>query len=138
MALNAHPRPAKEARTYAYNRFNLAAFTIGTKSGNTINVAVQLQDANGRNIAQIVGATFYLSDNSDGHTLTATATTSALAIGTNGVLMNIDVAGKMARVITDASGRFDINVIQTASPTTYYFVVQLPDGAIVVSSAVTF
>jgi hypothetical protein len=135
---NLNPLPAKSAAARAWELFNLVTFTIGTKSVNTINVAVQLKDAQGKAIAQVAAATFYLSDSADGHTLTATATTSALAIGTNGVLLNIDVTGKMGRVISDASGRFDLNLIQSASPVTEYLVVVMPDGSISVSGAITW
>lgn len=132
------PRPAKQSAARAFNAFGLATFTIGAKQTNTINVAVQLLDAQGNKPAAPVVGDFYLSDNSDGSTLTATATTSSLAVGTNGVLLDILVAGKMGRILSKSDGTFDINVIQTASPTTYYFVMVMPDGSIVVSTAVTF
>jgi len=138
MTRNLNPLPAKNAAAKAYNTFNLVSFTIGTKTSNTINVAAQLQDARGQNIAQIAHAKVYLSDNADGSTLTATATTSSIAIGTNGVILYTPVSDKMVEVISNSSGQFDLNIIQTASPTTYYMVVVLPDGSIVVSSAITF
>ena len=81
---------------------------------------------------------FYLSDNSNGSTLTATATSSALAIGTNGVLMVINVTGKYCDVITNTSGQVDLNIIQTATPQAYYPVVLMPDGSIVVGPIVQF
>lgn len=132
------PQPAKQAAARAYNAFNLVTVTIGTKSVNTINVAIQLQDARGRGLAQVVHAKFYLASTSDGKTLSPTATTSALAIGTNGQLIAIDNTGLAAQVITDAFGRFDINIIQTAGGTNYYLVVCLPDGSIAISPVVAF
>ena len=129
------PKDAKFAAAKAFCAFNLASFTIGAEASHVINVAVQLKDALARALAQIGHLRFYLSDSSDGHTLTATATTSALAIGTNGVLQNIEVTGKVGVVMTDTSGRFDINITQTAAKT-YYLVLQMPDGSIVVSGAI--
>lgn len=131
------PMPAKMAPTYAYNKFGIVSFTVGTKVATTINVAVQLQDVRGRNVAERVGARVYLSDASTGAGITATATTTALAVGTNGSLLAILVTGKMMEVLTDASGRFDINVIQS-STASYYMVVILPDGSIAVSTVITF
>ncbi len=136
MTLN--PQPAKQAAARAYNTFNRCAFTVGTKSGNTINVAVQLQDARGQSISQIAKAKVYLSDNADGSTLTATATTSALAVATNGVLLDIPVTGKVCEVISNALGQFDLNLIQTSGGTNYYLVVVMPDGSISVSPVVGF
>jgi hypothetical protein len=138
MTQTVNPGPAKYAAAKAYNAFNLATFTIGTKSGNTINVAVQLQTARGQSVAQICQVMVYLSANADGSTLSGTATTSALAIGTNGVLLDITTTGLVCDVISNSSGQFDLNIIQTASPTTYYMVVCAPDGSIIVSGAVTF
>jgi hypothetical protein len=138
MVANLNPQPAKQAAARAYNTFNLAAMTVGAKVTNTINVAVQLQDARGQAVKQIGNCSFYLSDNADGSTLTATATSSALAIGTNGVLMVINVTGKYCDVITNASGQFDLNIIQTAGGTKYYPVVMMPDGSIIVGGAIQF
>lgn len=133
-----NPMPAKYAANKAFCAFGLATFTIGTKQTNTINVGVQLNDNHNVAIAQIAHAKVYLSDNSDGSTLTGTATSSALAIGTNGVILDTPVSGKIVDVISNAAGKFDLNVIQTASPTTYYMVIECPDGSIIVSSAITF
>jgi len=138
MAQKTSPQPAKQSAAKAYNLFNLVNFTIGAKAANTINVALQLQDARGQNIAQIAHAEFYLSANADGSTFTGTATTSALAVHTNGVLLDILVTGKMASFITNASGQVDFDIIQTASPVTYYLAVMMEDGSIIVSPAITF
>lgn len=130
------PFSAKDAAAKAWCAFNLVTFTIGTEGSNTIKVTVTLLDAQG----QAVGFAFarcYLSDNADGSTLTATATTSALAIATKGVLLDIPTTGKVCDVISNNVGVFDLNIIQTATPT-YYLVVILPDGTIVVSDAITF
>lgn len=132
-----YPRPAKQAASYAYNRVGLASFTVGAKSVNTINVAVQLKDARGNNVAQVVGVQAYLATAATGIGL-GTATTSAIAIGTNGTLLDITTTGQSFDVVSDASGRFDINLIQSASPVTVYLVVIMPDGGIAVSTAITW
>lgn len=134
-----YPQPAKQAAAYAYNAFDaLATAVIGTEGSNTINAAVQLKDARGNAVARVCHVRAYLSDLSTGLAITATATTSALAIGTNGAILQIPVTGKMVDIVTDASGRFDLNIIQTAAPVTYYLVICLPNGGIQVLGPVTF
>jgi hypothetical protein len=97
-----------------------------------------LKDAKGRVLRQVAHVRVHLSDVSTGASLTPTATTSALAIGTNGALVNIPVAGKVVDVLSDAQGRFDLNIIQTASPLTYYMAVHMPDGSVSMSNAIVF
>jgi hypothetical protein len=133
-----NPLPAKKASTRSLDLFNLVTFTIGTKAANTINVACQLKDAKGRVLRQVAHVRVHLSDVSTGAGITTTATTSALAIGTNGVIVNIPVTGKVVDVLSDAQGRFDLNLIQTASPLTYYMAVQMPDGSVSMSNAIVF
>jgi hypothetical protein len=118
--------------------FGLASFTIGTEGSNAINVAVRLKSARGQNIAQRVNAKVYLSDVATGVGLTATVPTSTVAIGTNGTILRANVTDKMFDILTDASGRFDLTIPQTAAPVTYYMVVVMPDGSISVSGAITF
>lgn len=138
MAVNPPVFDAKSAAARAWNAFNKATFTIGTKQTNTINVAVQLRDPRNSPIQQKVAARVWLASAAVGHPVSGVATTSALAIGTNGVLLTIEVTGLMALVLSDASGRFDLNLVQTVGGTTYYMVVQMPDGSIVVSGAIAF
>lgn len=132
-----NPRPAKDAAARAFNQFEMADFTIGAEGSDTINVAVQLKDARGRAVAVPVGAKVYLSGAATGLGL-GTATTSALAIGTNGTLLDITTTGKVCSVLSDASGRFDLNIIQTAAPITVYLVIIKPDGGLIISGAITF
>lgn len=132
------PLPAKDAAARSFDIFQMAAFTIGAKMTNTINVAVQLQDALARSIAESAVCRVFLSDAITGLGITATALTSAIAIGTNGFILDTPVSEEMVDVQTDAQGRFDLNLIQTASPVTYYMVIVAPDGSIIVSGAITF
>lgn len=136
MPLN--PQPAKESAAKAFNAFNLAAFTIGTKATNTIKVTVQLKDARGHALGIPVQCTFYLASTADGLTLSPTVTTSALAIAAKGTLLWIELTGLGATLVSDITGTFDINLIQTAGGTNYYMVVILPDGGIVVSPIISF
>ncbi len=129
--------PAKNAAARAYNAYNLASFTIGAELANVINVAVQLKDARGNVLPAGTVVDVYLASDVSGQPITPTAPTSTLAIGTRGSILAALVTDKMLRIATDSQGRFDINITQTATPT-YYLVVMLPDGFIVVSGAITF
>jgi hypothetical protein len=133
-----YPQPARQSATRAFNAFNLVAFTIGVKAANIINVAVQLKDARGNNVSGVCAVKAYLSDSADGHTITATVPTSNLAVHTNGVIVGSLTTNKVVELITDASGRFDLDITQTASPVTYYLVVVLPDGSTVISAPIVF
>ena len=133
-----NPRPAKFAPFKASTFYNLIAFVIGAKAANAINVALQLQNAQGKSISGVAHVEAYLSDNADGSTLTATVPTSTTVIGVNGKILVVGVTDKVFTLITDSSGRVDLTFTQTASPVTYYLVVRMPDGSLVVSGAVTF
>lgn len=132
-----NPQPAKKAPYRAYNAYNYADIIIGTKSGNVINVAVQLREARGQTPPAPVRARAYLTDVAAGTAITATAA-GGLAIGTNGSILNQTVSNKSLEIITDSQGRFDINITQATSPLTYYLVLEMPDGSIQVSNAITF
>lgn len=130
--------PARDSATFALCKFGLGTFTIGTEAADTINVSVQLKDAQGKAVTEVVKADVYLASDAAGAILSTTATTSALAIGTKGKLLGILTTGLVCSVISDVTGQFDLDIIQTAAPVTYYLVVVCPDGSIIVSGAITF
>lgn len=129
------PTAAKNAQARAYNFFNMVTFTIAAEAAHVIKVTVQLKDARANLPAGVCRCHVYLSDNADGSTLTATVTTSALAIAALGVLELISVTGKAGDILTNATGAFDINITQTAAKT-YYLCIVMPDGSVVVSGAI--
>lgn len=115
-----------------------ASFTIGTESGNVINVAVQLKkDKAQTSLAERRMVQCYLSGAATGASIVGTAPNTSLAIGTNGAILNEEVTDKLFKVITNASGQFDINISDSGTPT-FYLVVVMPNGRLVVSSAITF
>ena len=115
-----------------------AAFTIGVEGSNAINVAVQIKkDKAQTSLAERRSLMFYLSSSSSGADITGTAPSSGFAIGTNGKIISELVADKLAYVTTDASGRFDITLTE-AGVATWYLVVIMPNGRLVVSGAITF
>jgi hypothetical protein len=114
-----------------------ASFTIGTEAANIINVAVQLKDADAVNLAAIKSLRIYLSDNTTGNNFIATAPSGTVVIGTNGALYDVGGNKKVFQVITNSSAQFDINITE-AGVKTLYLVLVLPNGALKISSAITF
>lgn len=116
-----------------------ADFVIGTEAANVINVGVQLKDAvEGRDVTRSTSVGFYLSANSDGSTLTGTAP-DALAIGTDGLLLlNGGDVLTNGDVVSESDGDIDLNITHAAGALTYYLVLVMPTGRLVISPAITF
>lgn len=129
--------PAKHNPMAAVEAANRAAFTIGSEAANVINVSVQLQKPRKTNVAQRVGVFAYLSDDANGDSVVATGV-DTLAIGTNGVLAGAVTAGKSAWIVSEVTGVFDLNLTFASGAKTCYLVLVMPDGSLVVSSAITF
>jgi len=110
--------------------------TPGAEAANTIAHTVQLYDGKGVAPSQRRMCYVYLSDDSNGDGITGTAATS-LAMGANGTLIEELTASKSAMILTDATGKFILNIEYTGGAHTYYVVVCQGDMAYV-SSAVTF
>lgn len=113
-----------------------AVFTIGDEATNVINVAVQLNDADDAAVTGAHSVFAYLSDSATGADIAATAPSGGVANGTDGFAVPV-VAGKAFQLVTDATGAIDID-IEEAGTDTFYLVVVLPSGALVVSGAITF
>ena len=112
-----------------------ASITVGAEAGNVINVAVQLQDMNGNALANRASVLAYLSDDANGDSVAGTAP-DTVAIGTDVLAIPL-VAGKCFLLTSEADGDIDINVTEDGADT-WYLVLVLPHGPIVVSDAITF
>lgn len=117
------------------NQVATATFTIGAEAGNVINVAIQLKDAAGTDMAIRNAIPFYLSDNANGDTVVAAAT--SLAIGTDGVCIEW-TSNSAGLLISEADGDIDLDIGDASGAATYYLVLVMPNGKLVVSSAITF
>lgn len=113
-----------------------ASFSVGPEVGGIIRVTVQLKDRLGSDLAISAGVTAYLSDNSNGMSLAASAPSGGWVIGTNGVLIPI-VSGKAATFICNSSGSFNIDITESSAKS-FYLVVVLPLGNLKISTAITF
>lgn len=113
-----------------------ATITVGSEDTNAINVAVQLLDGNGDNLATAAGVQWYLSDDADGSSLTAAAPDGGAAIGTDGLLIE-QTANTSGLLVTESDGAADVALTE-AGAATWYLVLVLPSGRVVVSGAITF
>lgn len=119
------------------NAYEIAdvAFTVGAEGTNAINVALQLKDAAGNDLA-VRGAVYaYLSDDANGDSIIASAHSSGWAIGTDGLLIP-DVTNKSGHLVSEADGDIDLTITEAGAKTAYLVVV-LPNGTLKVSGAIT-
>lgn len=114
-----------------------AAFVIGAEAGNVINVGIDLKDVRGASLGVRTSVLAYFSDDANGDSVVATAPSGAVAIGTDGVLVDIGAAKKNFILHSEADGDIDINITE-AGVKTMYLVLVLPNGTHAVSGAITF
>ncbi len=114
-----------------------ATFTIGDEAGNSINVAIQLTDADGNDLAAVSYVTAFLSDADTGIGVAATAPDGDIAIGTDGAILGELVADKVFLLQSEADGDIDLDIGESGADT-FYLVVILPNGTQVVSGEITF
>ncbi len=115
-----------------------ADYTIGTEAANKINVAVRLKDGIDKNLLTQVLVDVYFSDSSDGSDIITTAPDGAVAIGTNGTVVESVTAKKHLKILTNSTGQFDLDITETGAKTLYIVCVNPMTGGIEVSDAVTF
>jgi len=115
-----------------------AVITVGAESANVVNVAIQLYaDAAGQvELDSVAGVDFYLSDDSGGAGIAATAPSGGIAIGTDGDYIEY-VSGKAGKLFSESDGDIDVDVTEVGTDT-FYLVVVLPTGKRIVSTALTF
>lgn len=112
-----------------------ATIVVGAEAGDDVAITIQLKDASGDDIAVEAMVYAYLSDDSAGAGVVATAPDGGIAIGTDGDIIPI-VANKVFFLRSEDDG--DIDLVCTESGTdTFYLVLVLPSGKSVVSDAIT-
>jgi len=126
-----------ELKEYVENVPYSCTITPGAAHTDTVNVAIQLTDYAGVDLAVAGTVLAYLSDVSTGLDITATAVTTETAIGTDGSLA-ILTANKVYLLNSEADGDIDIDVKYTTGAHDYYLVVILPSGKRVVSTKIEF
>lgn len=114
-----------------------ASFTVGAENtgAGTINVAIQLKDWNGVDLAHRAALLWYLSSDANGDAIAA-ATSGGIAIGTDGLLIEW-TANVSGMVTSESDGDIDVTLTE-AGAGTWYLVLVLPGGKLAVSGAITF
>lgn len=119
------------------NRVGHATFTIGTEASNVITVAVQLQDERRRDVAQRCEVGWRILQDANGDAYVTTAPDGGVAAGTDGAVLTT-VTGKAGLAVSEADGDIDIAITHAAGAKTVYLGIVLPDGSLVISTAITF
>jgi hypothetical protein len=117
------------------NQVATASFVIGAEAGNVINVAIQLKDAAGNDMAISNAIPFYLSGDADGSSQKTAAT--SLAIGTDGLMIEW-TSNSSGLLVSESDGDIDMNIGDASGAATYYVVLVMPNGKLVISSVITF
>ena len=113
-----------------------ADFVIGAEGANKINVGIQLNDIAGVALAVRGSVNAYLSDDANGDSIAAAAPSGGVAIGTDGLAVPV-VAGKFLKLVSESDGDIDLDITE-AGAATWYLIVELPNGKLVASTAITF
>ena len=112
-----------------------ATIVVGTEAANVINVTVQFTDDNGSDMAVPVCVKWYHANDSAGLDPTTVAQDGGTAIGTDGALIE-SVANLSGFMISEADGDVDIDVTDAGVFTTFLVLV-MPNGLLVISTAIT-
>ncbi len=127
---------AKHNPFQAANKVATVTAVVGVEGGNIINVALTFKDSRGQVLAARAAVQAYLSTLTTGADIVATAPSSGIAIGTNGLLIE-EIADKKFTLVCNAAGLADVSLTE-AGVATFYLVCVMPDGSLVVSGAITF
>jgi len=121
-----------------------ATIVVGDEAANVINVAIQLEDADGVALAIRGSILAYLSDDANGDSVVATEPDGGIAIGTDGLLVPLltgsagsEVAASIFQLTSEADGDIDIDITESGTDT-FYLILVMPNGKLIASGAITF
>src|SRR5688572_2997836 len=98
------------------NDLSSVDIVIGAQDDDTINVAIQLQDANGAALAEGITIVAFLSDVEAGLDPTTTAPDGNVAIGTEGGCIHL-VTDKVFLLNTNTAGLVDLDIVESGADT---------------------
>jgi hypothetical protein len=101
---------------------------------NTLTATITLKDRSGAAIAAVHGIEVWISRDSDGSGLTATAASGTLTAST-GTIRTALTAKKHVMLTTDANGIAVLALVDSAKTQGERFIVKMPGGRLVVGAA---
>ncbi len=133
----------KSTGNLAANRGDLAvtqpcvdcSITVGAEAGDARAITIQLKDANGNDINYVETVEIIMFLNAAMTAFVVTGGSTGIAIGTDGALLTV-VAKKYFLATSEADGDIDLTWTDTGTEAAYLGV-RLPNGRVVVSSALT-
>jgi hypothetical protein len=112
-----------------------AAIAVAAEDTNVRAITVQLQDAQGNDIAVRQAVTLAVLADANGDAFAATGGSTGIEIGTDGALLPV-VAKKLFVAISEADGDIDLTWTDTGTEAAYLAVI-LPTGKMIISAALT-
>lgn len=112
-----------------------ATITVGAENTNVRAITIQLKDADGNDINYVETVELIVFLNAEKTAFVVTGGSTGIAIGTDGALQPI-VAKKYFLATSEADGDIDLTWTDTGTEAAYLGV-RLPNGRIVMSSALT-
>lgn len=112
-----------------------ATITVGAENTNVRAITIQLKDSKGADINYVETVEIILFLDAERTAFVATGGSTGIAIGTDGALLTV-VAKKYFLATSEADGDIDLTWTDTGTEAAYLGV-RLPNGRIVMSSALT-
>ena len=112
-----------------------ASVVASAEDTNVVTITIQLQDVSLNALTKRNTVLAYLSDDAAGDSIAATAPDGNIVIATDGLLIPI-VANKAFFLTSEADGDIDLTLTESGTAT-WYLVVVLPKGDLVISNAIT-
>jgi len=125
-----------QGRLGAGSPIGTPTITVGDEATNVINVAIQLKDKAGNDLAVRASLLAYLSDDANGDSIAATAPDGGVAIGTDGLAIEL-IADKVFLLTSESDGDIDLDIEESGADT-FYLILVMPDGTLQASGAITF
>ena len=112
-----------------------ASIVVSAENANVRTIAIQLKDAQGKDIAHRAAVQVAVLADANGDAFAAVGGSTGIAIGADGALLPI-VAKKLFLAISEADGDIDLTWTDTGTEAAYLAVI-LPNGRMIISAALT-
>ena len=117
-------------------KLGTATMAVEVEYGDKVTVTIQLKDNVGAELATSAGCMWYLSQDSAGAAVADGAPSGGIAILTDGLLIPW-TANMSGWAVGEADGDIAV-VVEDNGDDTFYLVLVMPDGSLVISAVLTF